>query len=129
LGPAHERVQVRWEWKQEAIECRGDSQRLVQVFWNLLLNAYQAMPEGGILTLWGEMGEGWASVKIQDNGPGILEAELPRLFEPFYTTKRGGSGLGLPISRKILEAHGGKIDVKSLSPYGTLFTLQIPTRT
>jgi signal transduction histidine kinase len=53
---------------------------------------------------------------------------MPRLFEPFFTTKKHGSGLGLPISRKIVEAHGGKIEVQRIQPHGTLFTLQLPVQ-
>lgn len=63
---------------------------------------------------------------IQDNGPGIREADIPRLFEPFFTTKKKGSGLGLPISQKIAEAHEGKIKVIPRSPRGTQFLLEIP---
>lgn len=63
---------------------------------------------------------------VEDDGPGIPEADMTRLFEPFFTTKKQGSGLGLSISQKIAEAHGGRIAIKRLSPHGSYFAIQLP---
>jgi two-component system sensor kinase FixL len=91
-----------------------------------MLNAYEAMDAGGLLTLSLESGPREVLLKVQDNGPGIPEGALSRLFEPFFTTKKYGSGLGLSVSQKIVEAHGGKIEAEWVYPHGTLFTVRIP---
>jgi signal transduction histidine kinase len=102
--------------------------RMQQVFLNLVLNAVDAMPEGGQLTVWTEptsQPEG-ARVCFADSGGGIPAEDLPHLFEPFYTTKSTGIGLGLYISHSIVENHGGRIDVESVEGKGTTFVVWLP---
>lgn len=111
-----------------AVECYPA--QLNQVFLNLITNAVQAIPEFGKMTIktWTE--NGLAKISIADTGIGIPEANLKRIFEPFFTTKPigQGTGLGLSIVYKIIERHGGKIDVKSKEKEGTQFTITLPLR-
>ncbi|MFH1266421.1 MAG: ATP-binding protein [Planctomycetota bacterium] len=93
---------------------------------NLVLNAQQAMPDGGQLVVrTSVIGEGVA-LDLIDTGCGIDEETLGHIFDAFYSTKRGGSGLGLPTTRKIIEAHGGRIQVQSEPGRGTQFTIRLP---
>ncbi len=106
-----------------------DREQIKQAILNLLLNAIQAMPEGGLLTLTSgksENGE-WLYVSIQDSGMGIPTENMSKLFDPFFSTKEGGIGLGLSIAHRIIDQHQGKIEVESTPYQGTTFTLWIPT--
>ncbi len=93
---------------------------------NLILNAEQAMPDGGTLVVATELTPRGVALHLIDNGCGMSEKTLSRLFEAFYSTKPSGSGLGLPTTRKIVEAHGGRIDVQSKEGKGTQFTIELP---
>jgi signal transduction histidine kinase len=110
----------------------ADRDQLTQVFINLIGNAIDAMPEGGVLTietgLHGHNGARYAGVDIVDTGHGIPAERLPQVFEPFYTTKPEGTGtgLGLPISRRIVEAHGGTLHAESAPGSGTRMRLRLP---
>lgn len=97
-----------------------------QVLLNLALNAQQAMPKGGLLELQTRVQDGWVRLDLIDNGAGMDERTLSRIFQVFFSTKPGGSGLGLPTVRKIVEAHGGRIDVDSAPGRGTRFTILLP---
>jgi signal transduction histidine kinase len=106
---------------------------LSQAFLNLMLNAQQAMPEGGELTIQasvepgpGDAGPGGVALFFIDTGKGIAPEVLARVFRPFFSTKPGGSGLGLPTARKIIEAHGGTIEVQSELGRGTRFKVWLP---
>jgi two-component system NtrC family sensor kinase len=102
--------------------------QLQQVFLNLILNAVDAMPDGGRLRVSAvrtDAPEGVA-VRIADTGIGISAEHLPRLFEPFHTTRPDGLGLGLYVSRNIVEQHGGRIEVESALGEGTAFTVWLP---
>lgn len=101
---------------------------LNQVMMNLLLNAAQAIEKNGIIQITTGFDDHWVWFKVTDNGKGMSEAELERIFEPFYTTKpKGqGTGLGLPLSRSIVEKHHGAIDVESSPGSGSCFTVKIP---
>jgi PAS domain S-box-containing protein len=103
-----------------------DATQVQQVLVNLIKNAMQATPRGGTLTLQtGEGSEGvWVSVA--DTGGGIPQEQIARIFEPFYTTKKKGSGLGLMIVQRIIRAHGGKIEVESRVGQGTTFRIWLP---
>jgi signal transduction histidine kinase len=95
---------------------------------NLLLNAEQAMPEGGEIILQASQEPGWVRLDVIDTGCGIPPEELPKLFKPFHTSKPGGTGLGLPTTRKIIEAHGGTIEVQSEVGRGTKFSIRLPAK-
>jgi PAS domain S-box-containing protein len=109
-----------------------DVNQMQQVFMNLFLNAIDAMPTGGTLTV--EIGrkdsqKGWIQVKIKDTGKGIVAEHLTKIFNPFFTTKSKGLGLGLTITHKIMEGHGGTIGVKSAPEKGSMFILSFPVVT
>lgn len=95
---------------------------------NLIFNAFQAMPGGGILTVSLFKLEHCFQIAISDTGIGMEEAELQRLFSPFFTTKQKGNGLGLVETQKIIQAHGGTIDVRSMRGKGSTFTLTLPLK-
>jgi len=105
---------------------RLDAGLLKQAFLNLILNALQAMPQGGVLTVESGLSNGMIVVRIADTGVGITEENRKRLFSPFFTTKKSGTGLGLAITYRIIENHQGTIDVASEPGKGTTFTVKIP---
>ena len=97
-----------------------------QALLNLALNARQAMPKGGLLELQTRWRDGHAELDLIDNGAGMDEATVARIFDAFFSTKPAGSGLGLPTVRRIVEAHGGRIEVESAPGRGTRFTISLP---
>ncbi|MEW6065255.1 histidine kinase [Desulforamulus profundi] len=103
-----------------------DADRIKQVFVNLILNAIQAMPGGGKLTIQTRTDKDTVQVCFTDTGKGIEPQDLARIFDPFYSTKEDGSGLGLAISHQIVHLHGGKIWVTETSSAGTTFTVSLP---
>lgn len=114
----------------EEVAVRADEGLLRQAFLNLVLNAIQAMPSGGELKVRAAMEDGKSgkrecSISIADTGGGMSEENLKRLFNPFFTTKKEGTGLGLVITHRIVEAHGGTIGVQSRENEGTTFTVKL----
>jgi two-component system sensor histidine kinase HydH len=110
-----------------------DSARLSQVLLNLFQNAVQSMPEGGTLTLKTRMrtnrlGQRQVEVSIQDTGIGIKQENKKKLFLPFFTTKQNGTGLGLAICQRIVRAHGGELDMRSIQGKGSTFLVRLPMR-
>ena len=105
-----------------------DRARMEQVLHNLLDNAIHAMPEGGAIRITAEHdpAAGEVILRVQDTGPGIAAAEPQQIFEPFFTTKTRGTGLGLALSRRIVEAHGGSISIAS-GGEGATFEIRLPT--
>ena len=95
---------------------------------NSILNAFQAMPEGGDLTVSTNVSNGMASVIIQDTGVGVPKENLPRLFDPFFSTKSTGLGLGLAMTKRIVEEHGGKVDFQSLEGKGSTIAISLPVQ-
>jgi two-component system sensor histidine kinase HydH len=93
---------------------------------NLVQNALDAMPQGGTLHLMGRRTATHVQLQIQDTGSGISAENLPKIFDPLYTTKPGGTGLGLYIVQEIMAAHGGRVCVESIDGQGTTFTLTLP---
>ncbi len=93
---------------------------------NLITNAFAAMPDGGKLTIETKNNGNFVSVRISDTGTGIEEDRISRIFEPYYTTKASGTGLGLTLVYKIMKEHGGEIHVVSRIGEGTTFTLDFP---
>jgi signal transduction histidine kinase len=104
----------------------GDREKLRQVFVNLLVNAMEATSSGGEIGIGLRAEAARVVVEIRDTGQGIAEDDLPRLFDPFFTTKPGGTGLGLSIVRKILEQHGGSIELRSRVGEGTTIVVELP---
>jgi signal transduction histidine kinase len=103
-----------------------DAGLLKQAFLNLVLNAIQAMPRGGTLTVESRLNGDAFEVRVSDTGPGIPEENRKKLFSPFFTTKKNGTGLGLAITYRIIENHRGTIDVLSESGKGATFVIRIP---
>jgi two-component system, NtrC family, sensor histidine kinase HydH len=123
-----QRVETELWLGLEAVWVNGDPQLLHQVFVNLLINGIEAMPEGGSLAvnLVSEPDDSDVVVEIVDTGEGIPADLLPRLFEPFATAKERGTGLGLAVSRRIVDGHHGAITVRPNSPRGTTFRVTLP---
>jgi signal transduction histidine kinase len=105
-----------------------DPVQIERLLLNLMLNAFQAIRQAGVVTVEvkGTNEGGAAAISIRDTGHGIAADHLPNIFRPFYTTKRRGTGLGLSLSRRIVEQHGGRIDVRSVPGEGTEFTIHLP---
>jgi len=102
------------------LKVKADRAGLEQVLLNLILNAVQSMSGGGVLTV----RTGKNLLEISDTGCGINDSDLARVFEPFYTTKEGGAGLGLSVTKKILEDIGAQIEVSSCLGCGSVFSVR-----
>jgi two-component system sensor histidine kinase PilS (NtrC family) len=120
LKPSH-----RIETWLRPIELKVDQSMMRQVFYNLASNAFRAMPEGGTLTISLEARNGNAQIRFEDTGIGLGEEEMKRLFVPFSSSFRNGTGLGLPIVYQIVAAHDGTITVKSRKGVGTTFVIDL----
>jgi signal transduction histidine kinase len=103
-----------------------DADKIKRVFINLIKNALDVMPNGGKITIDSKQVNGDLEVSFADTGPGINDEVLPKLFSPLFTTKAQGMGFGLAICKRIIEAHGGTIAVKTVKDKGTIFTLTLP---
>jgi signal transduction histidine kinase len=104
----------------------GDADMLYQVFLNLLMNAMQAMPSGGLITIGFETLDGGLRLQISDQGEGIPEEIKEKIWDPFFTTKEKGTGLGLGVVQKIVEAHQGRIRIANLESGGAQITVDLP---
>ncbi|OGR82175.1 MAG: hypothetical protein A2901_04275 [Elusimicrobia bacterium RIFCSPLOWO2_01_FULL_54_10] len=105
---------------------RADRNQLFLAFMNVLLNAIEAVPERGTVTVETRRQDGAAQVVIRDNGPGIHPRDMPEIFSAFYSTKPNSIGIGLPVAKRILQAHRGDITVQSEQGRGTSVTLTLP---
>jgi two-component system sensor histidine kinase PilS (NtrC family) len=103
-----------------------DRQQFRQALWNLCLNSLQAMPEGGELRVSIATVAGQLMLRVADTGEGIPRADLGHIFEPFFSTKSNGTGIGLALVHRIVQDHGGEIDVQSRPGVGTAFTVTVP---
>ena len=110
----------------DVAKVKVDAQRVKQVLFNLIENAYEAMPGGGTLTVETKSKDDYLVLEIKDTGGGIPEEEIKNLFTLFYSTKASGSGLGLPVSKKIITDHNGFIQVESKINQGTKFSIYLP---
>ena len=108
------------------VEC--DAEQITQALLNITLNALQVTPSGDAVSLSVQQQDDMVLMRVRDAGGGIDEANLERIFDPFYTTKEGGTGLGLPISQQILTQHQGQITVERNPDKGMTFTLSLPIR-
>jgi signal transduction histidine kinase len=104
---------------------RGDAEQLGRALQNLLLNAVDAMPRGGTLTVRTRRGDAAVRLEVSDTGEGLTEEERRRLFTPYYTTKQHGTGLGLAIVQAVIADHGGRIRVESAPGRGTSFHIEL----
>jgi two-component system, NtrC family, sensor histidine kinase HydH len=130
----HGKVEIVTDLADRMPPVRADAEQLLQVFLNLSLNALQAMPQGGKLWISTALRRStrrgapaaFLEVRFRDAGVGISAGDLKNLFIPFFTTKEKGTGLGLPISQRIIENHGGTIEVRSQPGEGATFTVLLP---
>jgi signal transduction histidine kinase len=114
------------ELSQEAMPLRVDPELLHRALSNLVLNAMDAMPEGGTLTLAARPRAGGVELRVSDTGQGMTPEECARLFTPYYTTKHHGTGLGLAIVQSVVSDHGGTISVESRAGGGATFVIVLP---
>jgi two-component system sensor histidine kinase HydH len=122
-------VTIKLNLSQQQLFAEIDSDRFSQCLLNLYLNAFQAMDNGGQLTIENFITEeSLIKIEIKDTGSGIHNEELNKIFDPYFTTKTQGTGLGLAIVHKIIEAHRGEIKVRSVPGHGTVFTIIIPVK-
>jgi two-component system sensor histidine kinase PilS (NtrC family) len=123
-------AQVRLARSLHPLTLRCDPDQLRQVLWNLLVNAAQAIQAGGgagtIRLACRSDEEGGAFIEVEDDGPGIAAADQGKLFTPFFTTKAGGTGLGLATVHRIVEAYGGAVVASAAQPRGARFTIHLP---
>jgi two-component system, sporulation sensor kinase E len=119
-------ILVELELADDLPRCLVDRAQLKQAFYNLIKNALQAMRTGGILRIRTEASEAHVVISFVDTGHGIAPEQIGRIFEPYYTTKNEGSGLGLMIVQRIVREHGGTIEVESDTTRGTIVRLKIP---
>ncbi len=108
------------------LALKVDEEKSVRVFINLIKNAFDAMPDGGKLSIVSTQNSGYTALLFSDTGKGIPPDVMAKLFTPLFTTKAQGMGFGLSISKRIVEAHGGKISVQSVPGKGTTFTVAFP---
>ena len=120
-------VKVSLEEEMVSIEVLGDRERLKSCFSNIAINALQAMPGGGHLSARVAKLDGVAEITLSDTGTGISEEALGKIFEPYFSTKQAGFGLGLAVTKAIVEEHKGSIVVKSRLNEGTTFTVRLPS--
>ena len=120
-------VVIRVEYAENLPPILLDVELFKQAVFNLVLNAVHAMPDGGDLILTTRENGPWQIFEVTDTGNGIEPSFQPRVFEPFFSTRKGGTGLGLPLTRRIIEAHGGVIDLWSEPGRGSKFTIKLPT--
>jgi two-component system NtrC family sensor kinase len=124
------RVQVRRNLSQSGVIVNGIEYKLQQVFLNLFLNARDAMPKGGWLSVETALNDDEAVVEVADTGVGISPDQLMRIYDPFFTTKEGGgTGLGLSVTYGIVQEHGGTLTCESQLGQGTRFRLVLPRST
>jgi len=120
--------------REPRFQVMGDAGQLKQVFLNLILNAIQAMPEGGRITVTADrwhpaqspQAKDWIHIQIADTGPGIAPEQLRTVFDPFFTTKSEGTGLGLAICHRIVEQHEGEIELLSTEGEGATASIRLP---
>ncbi|MCD4654220.1 PAS domain S-box protein [bacterium] len=118
-------IEIHLKCDDQALFCRFDRDQMKRVFINLCQNALQAMEKGGLLLLEGKSDRDWIILSISDTGRGMDEETLLHLFEPYFSTKKEGAGLGLVITKAVINAHDGDIQVESSPEIGTTFTIKL----
>jgi signal transduction histidine kinase len=123
------KVILRTSLPEQPVGCRVDADLLKQAILNLMINSTQAMESGGELLIRLAPRRTEAILEVTDTGKGISPQDLPRIFQVYYSTKKGGTGLGLPTTQRIIREHGGAITVQSQVGKGTRFVIAIPLAT
>jgi len=118
-------VQVRLDLGGEG-RLQADGHMLKRAFLNLVLNALDVMPNGGVLTVTSQLNFGYLEIEFADTGCGLKTEQLGRIFDPFYSTKSTGTGLGLSIVQRVVEVHGGQVAAMNCPDFGAAFTMMFP---
>jgi signal transduction histidine kinase len=121
-------IDVEFHHDPLPLEVEHDSNQVNQVLLNLLLNSIQSIDHRGKITVTVERHSQLAAISVADTGRGIAPEHLPHIFRPFYTTKGNGTGLGLSLARRIVEEHGGRMEVSSTLGHGSTFIVFLPLR-
>ena len=111
---------------EESLQVQADGQQLDRVFQNLVLNAQDAMPNGGVITVGTTAANGFAEVVVSDTGEGVKPELITKIFDPLFTTKTKGTGLGLAVCQQIVSKHGGTLEVLSELGVGSSFKVKLP---
>jgi len=119
-------VTVIADFPGSTLQVKADGEKLRQAFLNIMINALQATPAGGTVSVTAARNQHGCEITFSDNGIGVDEQTLERVYEPFFTTKHDGTGLGLSITRKIVEGHGGTIGISSEQGKGTKVIVNLP---
>jgi signal transduction histidine kinase len=126
--PVPEGISVRLDLPETLPRAYADPRQVSQVLGNLVVNACQTMIDGGELTISAAVQNAFIAIAVKDTGVGITPENMQKIFEPLFTTKAEGIGLGLAVSQKLAEANGGKIDVQSEPGKGSTFTVWLPVK-
>jgi two-component system sensor histidine kinase PilS (NtrC family) len=127
--PSNADIDLRVNVPKQPVSVELDISQITQVLWNLVRNGAEAMDGNGQLDIdLQELHSDLVRIRVHDRGKGIASKDIDRIFEPFFSTKSGGTGIGLALVHRIVEEHGGKIDVKSTVGQGTVFTIDLPRR-
>jgi PAS domain S-box-containing protein len=121
-------ILVEQELRSDLPLLEVDRNQLKQAFYNIIKNAFQAMEQDGLLRIRTDLEDDWLTIAFSDTGGGITPEQMSKIFEPYFTTKASGTGLGLLIVRRIVREHGGEIDLVSDEGKGLTFTLRLPLR-
>jgi two-component system, sporulation sensor kinase E len=119
-------IEVEAVFSDKLYTIPGDKTQLKQAFYNIIKNSIQAMPDGGKLTITCKQSDDFLSVSFSDTGKGIKTKNMGKIFESFFTDRRGGTGLGLFIVERVIREHGGSIGVTSNEGEGTIFSIKLP---
>jgi signal transduction histidine kinase len=119
-------VCMRSDFAATPLWCEVDAEKVEQALLNIVVNALSAMPDGGELMIRTRPEGRWAVIEISDTGHGMDPDTQTRIFDPFFSTRKRGTGLGLPSTRRIIREHGGTIDLHSETGRGTRFTIRMP---
>jgi hypothetical protein len=119
-------ISINKMYGKESLVVPADKKQIQQAFWNVILNAIQAVDAQGVVTIDAKMDDNVLLISISDNGKGIPPEQVDQVFKPFFTTKHKGTGLGMTITKRIIEQHQGSLHVKSAVGSGTTVTIRLP---
>ncbi len=125
-APEHAKIALELQLDPRLQPVEGDAELLHRAISNLVLNAMDAMPQGGTLTLHTRNDDGNVIIEVADTGSGLTQEECERIFTPYYTSKQHGTGLGLAIVQSVVSDHGGRVQVQSERGQGCTFVIELP---
>lgn len=128
-APGRAKISCELQLDSHLESVAADAELLHQSISNLMLNAMDAMPQGGVLTLRSRDEAGKVLIEVADTGSGLTPEECEQIFTPYYTSKQNGTGLGLAIVQSVVSDHGGRIRVQSVLGRGTTFVIELPRNT